>query len=88
MCQVVVYEESETGEFLGEVILPDGRYLSRVLIQAGWAWWNEPEGLMKVLAVKEKDARKRKLGMWVRPGAKPPWVENKKTEGKKTDEKD
>lgn len=84
MCQVIVYEPADENEpAIGEIILPDGRYLSRVLIEMGWAWWNEPEGLLHLYAAKEKQAREKKLGMWGGRHGKPPWARKARLAPKK-----
>jgi endonuclease YncB( thermonuclease family) len=62
------------GRFVGEVLLPDGRSLNQVLVQAGMAWWyqryapNEP-----ILAQLEAEARAARRGLWADAHPVPPW---------------
>jgi len=75
--KVVIVRGSKHGKYgrlLADVLLTDGRDLSRMLVASGHAWWyrkyapNNP-----VLQLLENEARKAKRGLWVDSSPIPPW---------------
>lgn len=62
------------GRIIGEVVLPDGRSLSRELVDQGLAWWYRqyaPDD--KVLEAVEGRARDAQRGLWSQSDPMPPW---------------
>ena len=62
------------GCLVGEVILPDGRNLSRELVRAGLACWDgkNPRGDRRLERL-EREAKDAKRGSWADPDPLPPW---------------
>ena len=59
---------------MAEVILPDGRSLSRELVCQGMAWWyREYAPGDRELERLEAKARSARLGLWSQPNPIPPW---------------
>lgn len=58
---------------VGEVILPDGRNLSRELLRAGLAWWYRAYSTNLLLAMLELEAQEAQRGLWSDPNPTPPW---------------
>ncbi|QOY89737.1 thermonuclease family protein [Paludibaculum fermentans] len=79
---VVVVRESNVasgrdryGRVVGQVILPDGRNLNRVLVAEGLAWWYRRYAPRDaVLADLEERARESGLGLWADADPEPPWL--------------
>lgn len=62
------------GRAIGKVILPDGRILNRELLRFGFAWhYRVHFPVDESLREREYQAWKQKSGLWVDPGAVPPW---------------
>ncbi len=61
------------GRTVGEVILPDGRSLTRELVRAGYAWWYRRYSSDETLAKLEEQARTSGKGLWSEPDPVPPW---------------
>jgi hypothetical protein len=62
------------GRTVAEVILTDGRNLSREMVRQGMAWWYSKyspgdDGLKKA----EAEARTAKRGLWSQPNPVTPW---------------
>lgn len=80
--QVVVVRESSGRagrdryrRVLGQVILPDGRNLNRLLVAEGLAWWYRRYAPRDVgLAGLEERAREARLGLWADEDPEPPWL--------------
>ncbi|MFQ5780316.1 MAG: thermonuclease family protein [Nitrospiria bacterium] len=70
---VRIKETDRTDRTLGEVILPDGRSLSRELVKAGLAWWNWKDSTDMRLGELEQRAREKKVGLWKANNPIPPW---------------
>lgn len=58
---------------LGEVILPDGRSLNRLLVIKGYAWWYRKYSNDVFLGNLEVKARSQKVGLWQGKDPIPPW---------------
>ncbi|HUT05011.1 MAG TPA: thermonuclease family protein [bacterium] len=59
---------------VADVILIDGRDLSRMLVASGHAWWyREYVPNDKVLELLENESRKAKRGLWADLSPIPPW---------------
>jgi len=62
------------GRLVGEVLLPDGRSLNQLLVQAGMAWWYQPYARKELLLAQlEAEARAAKRGLWADPSPVAPW---------------
>lgn len=80
--RVVVVRESSGragrdgyGRVLGQVILPDGRNLNRLLVAEGQAWWYRRYAPRDIgLAGLEERAREARLGLWADEDPQPPWL--------------
>jgi len=73
MVRVVVRGQDRYGRTLGEVRLPDGASLNERLVEEGWAWRYTRYSKDPRLAELEAAARRSRRGLWVDPGAVPPW---------------
>lgn len=71
--RVVPHEVDKYGRTAAEVILPDGRVLNELLIQAGMAWWNRKDSDSHILQDLEAEARKERQGLWADSHPIPPW---------------
>jgi endonuclease YncB( thermonuclease family) len=61
------------GRTVADVLLPDGRSLSRELVRAGFAWWYRRYSDDRELAALEAQARAARRGLWVEPAPVAPW---------------
>jgi micrococcal nuclease len=71
---VVMDAADRRGQLIAAVQLPDGRDLSQVLVQAGYAWHDTryaPQD--KRLAQLEAEARAAQRGLWADANPVPPW---------------
>jgi micrococcal nuclease len=62
------------GRTVAEVILPDGRLMSREMIKQGMSWWlrryaSHDAGLVRL----EAEAKAARIGLWSQPNPVPPW---------------
>jgi len=75
--QEIVTVESKTkdryGRTIGEVFLPNGDSLNRLLIREGYAWHYKKYSKDESLAELENQARKNKAGLWQDNNPIPPW---------------
>ena len=75
--QKIVTVESKTkdryGRTIGEVFLPNGDSLNRLLIRDGYAWHYKKYSKDESLAELENQARKNKAGLWQDNNPIPPW---------------
>jgi micrococcal nuclease len=68
------YDQDKYGRTIGDVILDDGRSLSRELVKAGYAWWYRKYAPNDTVLEKfEAVAREAKEGLWNNPHPIPPW---------------
>jgi endonuclease YncB( thermonuclease family) len=68
------------GRIIAEVILPDGRSVSKELLKAGYAWHFKRYSQDKELAALEEEAKKQKKGLWIEENPIAPW-DYKKSKG-------
>ncbi|MFH1137537.1 MAG: thermonuclease family protein [Pseudomonadota bacterium] len=62
------------GRVLGVVRLPNGGVLNRELVRRGLAWWfRQFDSRDRALQDLEKQARKKKVGLWADGSPVPPW---------------
>lgn len=61
------------GRSVGEVFLPDGRSLERLLVENGFAWWYRQYSRDSSLGELEEKARAERRGLWQDPNPMPPW---------------
>ncbi len=62
------------GRTIGDVILPDGKNMNQILVQAGACWWFKryaPDD--ETLSDLEAEARAKIRGFWAEPNPMPPW---------------
>jgi len=75
--QKIVTVESKTkdryGRTIGEVFLPNGDSLNRLLIRDGYAWHYKKYSKDESLAKLENKARKHKVGLWQDKNPIAPW---------------
>jgi micrococcal nuclease len=72
--KVIVRDVDRYGRTVGDVILPDGRSLSRELVRAGLAWWYRHYARGdRELEKLETYARRARRGLWADRNAVPPW---------------
>lgn len=63
------------GRNVCQVLLPDGRDVSAVMIRAGWAWWYRAYAKKELhLARLEHLAKSERLGIWAENSPVPPWA--------------
>jgi micrococcal nuclease len=61
------------GRIVAEVILADGRSVSKELLKAGYAWHFKRYSQDKELDALEQEARKQKKGLWIEENPVAPW---------------
>lgn len=71
--QVKVVDKDRYGRTVGEVTLPDGKSLNRLLVEAGYAWWYRSYSRDSSLGELEAQARKERRGLWADKNPQPPW---------------
>jgi len=68
---------------IANVILPDSRYLSYVLVSDGLAWWYRPFAPKnETLEYLESQAQLDRIGIWSTRDPQPPWVLRKAARSK------
>jgi endonuclease YncB( thermonuclease family) len=70
---VQVRDRDRYGRTVADVILPDGRQLSRELVRTGHAWWFRRYSADRRLADAEAEARSARVGLWRDRDPVPPW---------------
>jgi endonuclease YncB( thermonuclease family) len=58
---------------IANVFLEDGTCLNNAIIAAGYAWHYTQYSNDATLAALEKEARKKKLGLWIEENPMSPW---------------
>jgi len=71
--EVKVLDKDRYGRIVGEVILPDGSSLNRLLVEAGLAWWYRQYSKDRSFGELEAQARKARRGLWADRNPEPPW---------------
>ena len=71
--RVEVVDTDRYGRTVGEVLLPDGTSLNRLLVESGYAWWYRSYSKDRSLGELEAQARKKRLGLWADKDPEPPW---------------
>jgi micrococcal nuclease len=61
------------GRIIAEVLLPDGRSVSKELLKAGYAWHFKRYSQDKELDALEQEAKKQKKGLWIEENPVAPW---------------
>jgi micrococcal nuclease len=61
------------GRIIAEVLLADGRSISKELLKAGYAWHFKRYSKDKELDALEQEARKLKKGLWIQENPIAPW---------------
>jgi micrococcal nuclease len=89
--QTVQVEEQyldRDGRMVAEIVLPDGRLLTRALVAAGHAWW-WPKYAPHDAALEQLEAaaRERRLGLWAGNNPVAPWVWRKAQAAKRRAER-
>lgn len=70
---VKVVDTDRYGRSIGEIFLPDGSSLNRMLVQEGYAWWYRRYSRDASLGVLEAQARTNRKGLWADPNPIAPW---------------
>lgn len=70
---VQVRDTDRYQRIVGDVYLPDNRYVNRLMVEAGLAWHYRQYSKSMELAKAEQQARENRLGLWKQPNAQPPW---------------
>ena len=71
--QVDVQSFDRYGRTVGEVTLPDGRNLSNVILEQGYAWWYKKYSRDLYRQGLEQDARSTGRELWSEPSPRAPW---------------
>jgi endonuclease YncB( thermonuclease family) len=71
--RVKVIDKDRYGRIVGEVTLPDGSSLNRLLVEEGYAWWYRHYSKDRSLGELEAKARKERRGLWADKDPEPPW---------------
>jgi micrococcal nuclease len=58
---------------VADLVLPDGRNVAAVMIDAGAAWWEPKYPSDPTLPARQAQAQQRHAGLWADPAAVPPW---------------
>lgn len=66
-------DRDKYGRTVGDVVLPDGRFLNRELVAAGLAWWYRAYSNDETLGELEVEAKAAKRGLWIDSNPQPPW---------------
>lgn len=83
---VNVVDRDRYDRLVGEVILPNGQSLNRILVENGLAWWYRQFSKDKTLGELEATARRERRGLWADKSPVPPW-EWRRTEQQRRQEK-
>jgi micrococcal nuclease len=76
---VRVHGKDKYGRTIGDIILPDGTNVNKVLVKDGWCWWYRKYATGDIeLARAEAEAKKAKRGLWQDAAPVPPWVWRKR----------
>jgi micrococcal nuclease len=69
-----IYGKDKHGRVMADVLLPDDRNISHLLVQQGWCWWDRKQNPDNAqLEALEKEARDSQRGLWADPDPVPPW---------------
>lgn len=71
--KVEVQNVDRYGRIVGLVILPDGKILNEELLKAGLAWHYTYYDKTEEFAKLERNAKRRKVGLWRHKNPIPPW---------------
>ena len=71
--RVLAKEKDRYGRTIADIVLSDGRILSRELVRSGLAWWYREYSNDSVLQKLETEAKEAKLGLWSDNDPIPPW---------------
>ena len=74
MVTIQAFDQDKYGRTIGDVILEDGRNLSRELVKAGYAWWFFKYSDDEQLGIQEVQAKIAKMGLWKAKNPVPPWI--------------
>ncbi len=71
--RVILLGRDRYQRYLGEVILPDGKSLNKLLLKNGYAWWYRAYSKDSENEIAELEAREKKLGLWQDENPLSPW---------------
>ena len=69
---VAVVETDRYGRLVGNLYC-DGVWINEAMVSQGWAWHYRHYSEEAAIAAAEREARRRKLGLWRDPNPIPPW---------------
>jgi endonuclease YncB( thermonuclease family) len=72
--RIMTHTRDGYGRFVGEVILPDGASLNRMLVDAGLAWVFAAYKHDQVWDTAQAVARLTRIGLWADDDPMPPWA--------------
>jgi micrococcal nuclease len=70
---VQVRDTDQYKRIVGDVYLPDQRYVNKAMVEAGLAWHYKQYSNDETMAQKEVEAKEKRIGLWQQPNAQPPW---------------
>ena len=70
---LIVQDRSGEETVSASVILPDGQNLNHLVLQNGWAWWDQRASNELILQILSQEARQEKRGLWKDDDPVPPW---------------
>lgn len=70
---LIIHGKDRYKRILAEVILPNGKNLNEELVKNGYAWHYTKYSDSRRLEKFEKDARKKRKGLWQDESPLPPW---------------
>lgn len=79
---VQVRDLDRYGRVVGEVFLPDGRSVNRLLVENGFAWWYRQYSRDMSLGELEAKAKAERRGLWRDPNPMPPWEWRRQKRGR------
>lgn len=72
--RVVYRGKDRNGRILGDVYTANGNYINLKLIEEGMAWHFTRYSSSRQMALAERSARGRKVGLWSMPQPVAPWI--------------
>jgi micrococcal nuclease len=82
---VHIRDTDQYKRIVGDVFLPDKRYVNKAMVEAGLAWHYKQFSNDEGLAIAEQQARKSRIGLWKQTSVQPPWKwrKEKRNKGKR-----
>ena len=84
---VHIRDTDQYKRIVGDVYLPDKRYVNKAMVEAGLAWHYKQFSKERDLAIAEEQAKENRIGLWKQPNAQPPWQWRKEKRKKREEER-